>query len=82
MQNDIALMDLVKYDPTKGCFVLKPQQQQIEYWPGTKIVKSKNNAFSWKNKSSDVVKQLHPNVYKSIKNHNPFTTYSKAQKSK
>jgi len=38
--------DLIRYDPTKGCFVLAGKKKQ--YWPGTNIVKSTNNVFNWR----------------------------------
>lgn len=88
MQDTISIMDLIKYDPQRGAFVLKPQPQQIEYWPGTGIQKSKHNVFNWQNK---------PSVFMAHVKHRPppprsrlnvsikassFTVYSKAQQAK
>jgi hypothetical protein len=81
MRDDVSVMELVRYDPIKGCFVLK-STQQIKYWPGTNTPKSTNNAFTWRDQPSHVLKQLHPNVYKNNTRGTPFTIYSKAQASK
>jgi hypothetical protein len=81
MQDDVSVMTWVRYDPTKGCFVLKPTQQ-IEYWPGTAIPKSKDNDFNWQTQPSQVLRQLYPHVYKNDTRGKPFTIYSKAQASK
>ena len=81
MTNDLTLMDLIRYDPERGCFVLKPMKQ-IEYWPGTNTVKSKNNDFNWQTKPSQVLKQLYPHIYKNDTRGKPFTIYSKAQAAK
>ena len=51
MQDIIDTMDLIRYDPERGVFVLKAQPQ-VEFWPGTNIKKSKHNAFNWKGQSS------------------------------
>jgi len=42
------MKQLVRYDPTAGCFVLAGKKKQ--YWPGTNIVRSTGNAFDWKRK--------------------------------
>jgi len=60
----------------------------MTYWPGTKIVKSMNNAFNWRREPSVI---LASHDWKSaesarrqtvIKPKKQFTVYSKAQASK
>jgi hypothetical protein len=81
MRDDVSVMELVRYDPTRGCFVLK-STHQIKYWPGTNTPKSTNNAFTWREQPSQVIKQLHPHVHKNNTHGKPFTIYSKAQAGK
>jgi len=55
------------------------------YWPGTNIIKSKGNAFSWQGKGSQFLKELKKSS-DSTQNARPngvtqgkaFTIYSKA----
>lgn len=81
MESTIDMRDLVKYDPIKGVFVLKPQEQ-IQYWPGTKIQKSLHNVFNWQGQPSKLAKALKPANINPTPN-NPratFTIYTKAKK--
>lgn len=86
MQDSISIMDLVKYDPQKGMFVLKQQEQQIEYWPGTGVQKSKHNVFNWKG-SPSILRPKHmppvpkPKASPTMKARS-FIVYSKAQQAK
>jgi len=57
------------------------------YWPGSNIVKSKNNAFDWKAKSSVLTdskewKQSLAGAYNASLKKSSFTIYSKAKPSK
>jgi hypothetical protein len=81
MINSLRVMDLVRYNVDKKCFVLS-QPPKVEYWPGTDVPKSKNNVFNWRGQPSQVIKQLYPHVYKNTTHGKPFTIYSKAQASK
>ncbi len=57
----------------------------INYWPGTKIIKSQGNAFDWRQKPSDVLssqdwKSSEAARRQSALNPNrSFTVYSKAK---
>lgn len=83
MQNEINIMDLVKYDPAKGAFVLKPQEQQIEYWPGTGIQKSKHNVFNWQGKPSRLTQAFKgQHTATPSKKASNFTIFSKAYKAR
>jgi hypothetical protein len=79
--NDIHIHDLVRYDPIKGCFVLKPEQQ-IEYWPGTNTPKSTNNDFNWRSRLSMRAKPPAPIVPQKRIRNRTFTIYSKARASR
>lgn len=83
MQDIIDTMDLIRYDPERGVFVLKAQPQ-VEFWPGTNIKKSKHNAFNWKGQSSKLTKYLQPaNVNPNpVRPRGTFTIYAKARKMK
>lgn len=58
------------------------------YWPGTKILKSKNNAFDWRTNKEALTsnhdwKQSVAGTYNaSLKKSSIFTVYSKAVPSK
>jgi len=60
----------------------------MNYWPGTKIVKSTNNAFNWRADPSEVTssKEFKASVAAKRNTHmqkcRQFTVYSKAQASK
>lgn len=42
---------------------MKQRNQYSPYWPGTNIVKSQSNAFCWKGKESQILKQAeHKNM--------------------
>jgi hypothetical protein len=77
----ILIDDLVRYDPIKGCFVLKPEQQ-IEYWPGTNTPKSTDNDFNWRNRPSMRAKPPAPSVPQKRVRNRTFTIYSKARASR
>jgi len=57
----------------------------IDYWPGTKIIKSRGNAFDWRQKSSEVLSSHEWKSSESARRQsalNPnrsFTVYSKAK---
>ena len=60
----------------------------MNYWPGTKIVKSRGNAFDWQGKCSEIVSD--PKIRMSnatkkqmatVAHKKSFTIYSKARKS-
>lgn len=55
----------------------------MTYWPGTGIVKSRGNAFDWRNQESRLAKDLafKPAVPPTQQGRS-FTIYSRAQKSK
>ena len=46
------MKQLVRYDYEKGCFVLAGEKKQ--YWPGTNLQKSTNNAFDWRRRQHEV----------------------------
>lgn len=60
----------------------------MNYWPGTKIVKSTRNAFDWQAKPSEVTsdREFKASVAAKRNTHmqksRQFTVYSKAQASK
>lgn len=60
----------------------------MNYWPGTKIVKSTNNAFNWQIKPSEVIsdKEFRASVAATrntqMQKSRQFTVYSKAKPSK
>ncbi len=85
MQDAVNIMDLIKYDYTRGVFVLSSNKNQVEYWPDTNIVKSKNNAFDWQGQPSRLAVLLKPQQQQvNLPPHTTrnFTIYSKARRSK
>ena len=62
----------------------------MKYWPGTNIVKSKNNAFDWRNQTSRVIdRDLMNSQQATLTNtgngahkSRAFTIYSRAKASK
>jgi hypothetical protein len=73
--------DLVRFDPTRNCFVLKgPMKNHPLAWPdGT--IKSTNNVFNWRAGITDTasLKPKAPNGRSNDLNSNSnITTYSKA----
>ena len=64
--------------------------QQQQFWPGTRIPKSRGNAFDWRGKSSEICQTLSwknaqaaaVSAEKSRGKSLAFTIYSKAKASK
>lgn len=61
----------------------------MTYWPGTKIVKSRGNAFDWKNKESSLLTDPHLRAVNAVllqkaalESKKSFTIYSKARREK
>lgn len=61
----------------------------MNYWPGTKIVKSQGNAFDWRNKDSCILSDPHVRAVNTVllqkaelKAKKSFTIYSKARRKK
>lgn len=62
----------------------------MKYWPGTNIVKSKNNAFDWRNQTSRVIDRNLMNSQQATLTNTgngtdksrAFTIYSRAKASK
>lgn len=68
---------LVRFDAELGRFVL--DTTQVEYWPGTKIKKSKDNDFNWRGKPSKVKVDSHL-VKPDLANKEPVRVYAKARR--
>ena len=81
MINSLRIMDLMKYDVDKRCFVLS-QPPEVEYWPDTDIPKSLNNDFNWRNRPSYRARRDPVVIHKRVTRNRTFTVYSKAQASK
>lgn len=82
MINSFKIMDLMRYDIDKKCFVLAQLQPEVEYWPGTDVVKSRNNAFEWQGQPSHLTRRGAPNISNSVTPGRAFTIYSRARASK
>ena len=61
----------------------------MNYWPGTKIVKSRGNAFDWKNTNSNILNDPQLRAVNlllkqktELKSKKSFTIYSKAGRAK
>jgi len=56
----------------------------MTFWPGTKIIKSRGNAFDWRNQESQLAKDYAFNRQSTAPTQQgrSFTIYSKAQRSK
>lgn len=81
MINSLRIMDLIRYDVNKKCFVAS-QTAEVEYWPDTNIPKSVNNDFNWRNRPSYRAKRDTTVIHKRVTRNKAFTVYSKAQASK